>query len=59
MFIRLTLNTELDTVCLQSQYAQIAHSEVENLVFPDSMRLGEGLFVERFLIGALKKVELT
>ena len=44
----------LDTLCLKSKYAQMAYSEVEHLVFPDSMCLGEGLYVELFLISALK-----
>ena len=45
--IRVTLNTELDTMRLKSQQAQMAYSEVETLVFPISMRLREGLYVER------------
>ena len=46
--IRVTLNTELDTMRLKSQQAQMAYSEVETLVFPDSMCLREGLYVELF-----------
>ena len=38
---------------LKSQQAQMAYSEVETLVFPDSMCLREGLYVGFFLIGAL------
>ena len=32
----LTENTKLDTLCLEYKYAQMAYSELEPLVFPDS-----------------------
>ena len=33
------------------------YSEVETLVFPGNMCLGEGLYVELFLIGPLNKLQ--
>ena len=47
----------LDSLCLKSKYAHVAYSEVEPLVFPDSMCLGKGLYVELFLVGALNSLQ--
>ena len=51
--IRVILNTESDTDCLKSCHGHMAHSKMATLVCPVSMCLGQGLYAELFLIGAL------
>ena len=50
--IRLTLNTEFDTVCLFGWHAQMTHFGVYPLVCPCIIWPGQGFYVEPFLIDA-------
>ena len=45
--------TKSDTYCLKSRHGQMAYSKMATLVCPVSMCLGQGLYAELFLIGAL------
>ena len=49
--IGMTLNNEPDIYCLKSRHGQMAYSKMATC--PVSMCLGQSLYVELFLIGAL------
>ena len=49
---RVTLNTELDTVCLFVWHGQMTHFWVCSLVCPFSIWLGQGFYVELFSINS-------
>ena len=50
--IRVTLNTESDTVCLSGRHTQMAHFGVYPLVCPYSIWPGQGFYIKLFLIDA-------
>ena len=51
--IRVTLNTEFDTVCLSGWHTQMKHFGVCPLVCPYSIWPGQGFYVAPFLIDAI------